>query len=141
MRVVFLEPGKEAYVGEVGSSLKEMQEAVGGLIDPISGFSDMDLCIIGNEEAKLAEDWRVCRALRDPEGNIYDILAGKAFVCAFDDENFVGLTDEQIQAVVKQYQYPEHILITSSGFVALPYSEPEADLDEDFEEEFEMEFE
>lgn len=48
MRVVFLEPGKEAYIGEIDSSLEAMQAAVDGYIEPIYGFEDVNLCIIGN---------------------------------------------------------------------------------------------
>ena len=136
MRVVFLEPGKEAYVDEIDSSLKAMQAAVGGYIEPIYGFpEDENLCIVGNEAAKMEENWRVSRVLRDEAGNIYDVLAGRAFVCAVDDENFIGLNDDQIQTVMASYRYPEHVLMISSGLVALPYPEPEIDA------EFEMEFE
>lgn len=135
MRVVFLEPGKEAYIGEIDSSLEAMQAAVDGYIEPIYGFEDVNLCIIGNEEAKMVEDWRVSRALRDEDGNIYDVLAGKAFVCAIDGENFVGLNDDQVQMAMACYRYPEHVLMTSSGLVALPY--PETTMDVEFEMDFE----
>ena len=105
------------------------------ILSQSTAFRDENLCIIGNEEAKVEEDWRVSRALRDEAGNIYDVLAGRAFVCAVDDENFIGLNDDQIQTIMASYRYPEHVLMTSSGLVALPYPEPEIDA------EFEMGFE
>ena len=38
------------------------------------------------------------RALRDEEGEIYDIIAGTFFICGAppDNEKFTSLTDEQV---------------------------------------------
>lgn len=123
MRVVFLEPDREAYVGEIGTDLKDMQEAVGGYIEPIYAFESDSMCIIGNEEAKLVPDWKVSRALKMPDGQVYDTIAGKAFVCAIDGEEFVGLSDEQVECAIRQYKYPEYLIATQDGYTAISYRE------------------
>ena len=54
--------------------------------------------MICNDEGKLL-GLPLNRALRDEEGEIYDVIAGSFFVCGAppDSENFTSLTDEQVQ--------------------------------------------
>ncbi len=127
MRVVFLEPGKEAYVDEIDSSLEAMEEAVGGFIEPCYGFTkDEGLCIIGSEDAKKRDDWKITRVLCDDDGAIYDIVAGRAFVCAMDDDGkFSGLNDDQIETVMSYYRYPETLHIMPSGILIRTHLESE----------------
>lgn len=123
MRVVLLEPEKEARVITIDGSLRGMQQTVGGNIEVIYACNDPNMCIIGHEEAKFEEDWKPTRALKTEDGQIYDLLAGKAFICAIDGENFVGLSDEQVISAMQQYKHPEMIVRTDFGYAAIPHRE------------------
>ena len=50
MTVVYVEPHKAPYIAEIEHTLEAEQKAVGGLIEPIYLG---DVCLVGNEEAKL----------------------------------------------------------------------------------------
>lgn len=51
-RVVYVEPGKPAREMMLGKDLKDLQQAVGGLIELIYAHDDRTI-IVGNDEAKL----------------------------------------------------------------------------------------
>ena len=77
MKVLFIEPGKPPRPAIIPQTLAAMQKAVGGLIQAVYPFDD-PVALICNEEAKL-EGLPLNRALRDEDGNIYDIIAGTFF--------------------------------------------------------------
>ena len=53
IRVVYLEPGKLARITEIGTSLEELQQAVGGgFIEPFYPFEEQ-VCIVCNDEGKI----------------------------------------------------------------------------------------
>lgn len=103
MRIVYVEPNKKPYVAEVEHTLEAEQKAVGdGLIEPI--YNDDDTCCIGNEEAKL----------RGMPGNRHyndcgSILAGPFFVCGLTEDDFRGLTDEEVTKYMDRFAEPEEI--------------------------------
>lgn len=123
LRVVALKPGKEAYETEIGNTLEDSQKFVGGYIECVYPFDSPYMVLVCNEEAKLQENWRVCRALKNEDGEIVDLLAGDAFVCGADNGNFVSLTDQQVDAIQKKFGYPEKIYRTLNGYMAVPYRE------------------
>ena len=53
IKVVVLEPGKEARIAEIDNSLESMQSFVGGYIEPFYPVAEEDVCIIVNEEGKI----------------------------------------------------------------------------------------
>lgn len=79
MRILLVEPGKKPVLKEIDSSLKSMQEAVGGTIQALYPFKE-PVALICNDEGKLL-DLPLNRALRDENGQIYDIVAGTFFLC------------------------------------------------------------
>ena len=104
MKVVMVEPGKPAYITEIGSDLKSMQKVVGGYIEAIDWLGDA--VIIGNEEAKLM----------GMEGNRRfgsQIIAGPFFICGQceteDGADFCSLPDELCDKYVRQFAVPESI--------------------------------
>ncbi|MBO6302100.1 MAG: DUF3846 domain-containing protein [Ruminiclostridium sp.] len=104
MKVVMVEPGKPAYITEIGSDLESMQSAVCGNIEAIYFLNDA--LIVANEEAKLI----------GMEGNrrfAEDIIAGPFFICGecvIDGEHdFDSLPDELCDKYVKQFAVPENI--------------------------------
>ena len=104
MKVVMVEPNKPAYITEIGSDLASMQEAVGGLIEPIYFLGDAIL--VGNEEAKLI----------GLDGNRRfgnNIVAGPFFICSEkmtgDGAVFCSLSDELCEKYVQHFAQPQEI--------------------------------
>ena len=121
MQVVIVEPQKEPEVREIGDSLESMQEIVGGLIEAVYPF-DGPVALICNEEGKLL-NLPLNRALRDDEGNVYDIISGTFFLCAAppDSEHFAGLSDQQAKAYMERFATPEMFLNVGGALFVLPY--------------------
>ena len=83
--------------------LDSLQNAVGGLIEPI--YSEPEgIVLVGNEEAKLIGMKGNIRI-----GNGSSIIAGPFFVCGDNGEEFVSLTDEQVKTYMDKYAEPEII--------------------------------
>lgn len=104
MKVVMVEPNKPAYITEIGSNLASMQEAVGGLIEPIYFLGDA--IMVGNEEAKLI----------GLDGNRRfgnNIVAGPFFICSekMTDNGtvFCSLSDELCEKYVQHFAQPQEI--------------------------------
>ena len=121
MQVVVVEPKKKPEVREIGDSLESMQKIVGGLIEAVYPF-DEPVALIANEEGKLL-NLPLNRALRDDEGNVYDIISGTFFVCAAppDSDHFAGLTDQQVKMYMKRFSMPEMFLSVGGDLFVLPY--------------------
>ena len=101
MTVVYVEPHKPPYIAEIEHTLEAEQKAVGGFIEPI--YMD-DVCLVGNEEAKLI----------GMEGNrrIGDgtsIIAGPFFICGLTEDDFRSLTEEEAEKYMTQFKEPEQI--------------------------------
>ena len=103
MRVVYAEPGKEAYETYIGRDLQSMQKAVGdGFIEPI--WIEDDTCIIGNDSAKL-----IGMQGNRHINNGHSVIAGPFFVCGDDGDIFTDLSDSQTQKYLQEYKVPEII--------------------------------
>ena len=72
MIVLLVEPEKYPRPVEIGTDLEDLQKAVGGYIEVTYPF-DENVGIVMNEEGKL-EGLPLNRALRDDEGQIYDVV-------------------------------------------------------------------
>ena len=121
MQVVVVEPKKKPMVQDIGSDLESMQRIVGGSIQAIYPF-DEPVALIFNEEGKLL-NLPLNRALRDDEGNVYDIISGTFFLCAAppDSEHFAGLSDQQAKAYMERFATPEMFLNVGGALFVLPY--------------------
>ncbi len=110
MKVLVVEPMQTPVVKEIDSSLESMQKIVGGYIQALFPF-EAPVALICNEEGKL-QGLPLNRALRDGNGDIYDIMCGTFFLCSAlpDEEYFSSLSDEQIKCFSKLYQHPELFL-------------------------------
>ena len=115
MRVVYVEPNRKPYVAEVEHTLEAEQKAVGdGLIEPI--YNEDGTCYVGNEESKL----------RGMPGNRHyndygSVLAGPFFVCGLTEDDFRGLTDQEVTKYMDRFAEPEEIsdeeVQADTGFV------------------------
>ena len=121
MQVIIVEPRKKPEVREIGDSLESMQEIVGGLIEAVYPF-DEPVALIANEEGKLL-NLPLNRALRDDEGNVYDIISGTFFVCAAapDSDRFADLTDQEVKTYMERFAMPEMFLNVGGDLFVLPY--------------------
>lgn len=102
MRIVYVEPHRTPYISEIEHTLDAEQKAVGGLIEPI--YNDDGTCFVGNEESKLI----------GMDGNRYlndghSIIAGPFFVCGTTEDDFRGLTDEEVVKYMTRFAEPEDI--------------------------------
>ena len=86
MKILFVEPGKEAQPAEIQGDLKEMQAIVGGRIEALYPWAD-PVALICNDEGKLLR-LPLNRALED-----YDVIAGNFFICGIEGDGFVSLSD------------------------------------------------
>ena len=110
MKVIVVEPQKKPVVQNIDPGLESMQKIVGGSIEAVYPFAD-PVALICNEEGKLL-DLPLNRALRDGDGEVYDIISGTFFLCAAppDSEHFESLTDQQVKTYMERFSIPEMFL-------------------------------
>ena len=121
MQVVIVEPKKKPIVQDIDAGLESMQKIVGGPIEAVYPF-DEPVALIANEEGRLL-NLPLNRALRDEEGNVYDIISGTFFLCAAppDSEHFESLTDQQVKTYLECFATPEMFLNVGDDLFVLPY--------------------
>ena len=116
--VLIVEPGKEPYAKEIDSGLESLQHEVGGYIEAVYPFEE-PVAIVCNEEAKL-EGLPLNRALRDDDGDIYDIVAGTFMVVGLTEDSFGSLTPELMQQFTDHFKTPEQFAKLGDKIVAIP---------------------
>lgn len=116
MKILFVEPGKEAQPAEIQGDLKEMQAIVGGQIQALYPWED-PVALICNDEGKLLS-LPLNRALED-----YDMIAGNFFICGIEGDAFVSLSDPLMIKYQKKFRYPELIGNSPMGLFAQKCSE------------------
>ena len=94
-RIFKCEPNKLGYVKEINSNLEALQNEVGGYIQCLPLFDNVVLIV--DEEGRL----------KNKEFSFYlpsygDIV-GDAFFIGTKDEDFISLTDEQIEILEKRF--------------------------------------
>lgn len=121
MKVIVVEPQKKPVVQNIDPGLESMQKIVGGSIEAVYPFAD-PVALICNEEGKLL-DLPLNRALRDGDGEVYDIISGTFFLCAAppDSEHFESLTDQQVKTYMERFSIPEMFLNVGGDLFVLPY--------------------
>ena len=90
MTIVVKEVGKRPEVREIEGTLKEMQAIVDGNIEAI--YLPDGLVMVCDEEGKI----------KDKTGNFrfgWDYIVGDVFFVGAGEEDFVSLTDEQVELV------------------------------------------
>ncbi len=119
MKVLVIEPGKRPVEKEIGGSLADMQQMVGGHIQVVYPFPE-EVALVCNEEGKL-QGLPLNRALRDVGGEVYDIISGTFFLCAApaDSENFESLTEEQLKKYSALFHSPETFLNLGGQIICL----------------------
>lgn len=120
MKVVFCEPDRFACVIEVKNDLNSLYELLDcDMIQAVYPWED-SACIICDDEGKITGK-DLCRALRDEDGDIYDVVAGAFIVAGLGEDNFDSLTDKQADFYWRKFYHPELFMWSGGTIVALPY--------------------
>lgn len=75
-----------------------------------------------NEEGKL-DGLPLNRALRDEDGDIYDIVAGNFFLAGIGEDDFIDLPDELVEQFSEQFRQPEVFVNVGGRIIAYPVAE------------------
>ena len=116
--VLVVEPGKEPYEKEIDSGLESLQHEVGGDIQAVYPFAE-PVAVICNDEGKVM-GMPLNRALRDDDGDIYDIVAGTFMVVGLTEDSFGSLTPELMQQFTDHFKTPEQFAKLGDKIVAIP---------------------
>ena len=100
MKVLVVEPQKPCRVQEI-DSLADMQRIVGGDIEAVYPFQEL-VAVVCNADGK-ALGLPMNRPLLDKDYLPYDIIRGAFFITGLGQEDFISLTDEQIQRYKSLY--------------------------------------
>lgn len=119
MTVLAVMPGKAPERMELDGSLESMQEFVGGTIQALYPFSD-PVAIVCNDDGKLI-GLEHNRALRDDDGNVYDILCGSFFICGLGEEDFASLPEDLLWKYAQRFQHPELFLRIGESLMVVPF--------------------
>ena len=108
IRVLLVEPDKAPKECRITNSLESLQMAVGGMIEALYPFED-EVAIVCNEEGKLLH-LPLNRALKNEEGEIYDIINGTFLLCGLSEDGFASLSDELLEKYRRYYADRERFL-------------------------------
>ena len=100
MKVLVVEPQKPCRVQEI-ESLADMQQLVGGDIEAVYPFQEL-VAVVCNADGK-ALGLPMNRPLLDKDYLPYDIIRGTFFIAGLGQEDFISLTDEQLQRYKSLY--------------------------------------
>lgn len=100
MRILVVEPQKPCRVQEI-ENLTDMQQLVGGDIEAVYPFQEL-VAVVCNADGK-ALGLPMNRPLLDKDYLPYDIIRGTFFIAGLGQEDFISLTDEQIQRYKSLY--------------------------------------
>ena len=106
--VIAVEPEKKPYVEEIPHTLESLQKEVGGDIQVIFPYDD-PIAIIAAESGKLM-GMPFNRALRDEDGNIYDVLVGKFLIVGLGEDNFTSIPEDLIPKYKEIFDTPEQLV-------------------------------
>ncbi len=121
MKILLVEPGKEPVLKEIDGSLKSMQEIVGGTIQALYPFEE-PVALICNDEGKLL-GLPLNRALRDENGQIYDIVAGTFFLCGAPEgsDRLESIPERLIKTYQKRFATPEIFIRTGRNLTCTSF--------------------
>lgn len=120
MTILIVEPLKEPYIKEIGTGLDAMQAEVGGLIASVYPFDD-PVALVCNDEGKI-NGMELNRALRDGNGQIYDVVAGPFIVAGLGADNFSSLSPELAEKYMEHFKTPEMFVMIDGELTAIPVS-------------------
>jgi len=88
MKILVVEPEKEAEVREIENKLEDLQKIVGGYIEVVS--LGQGVTLVCDEEGKIKG--------KQPNWDVNgDLIVGTFFLCGSKGSDFASLTEEQIK--------------------------------------------
>ena len=118
IHVLVIEPGKKPYEKDIGSDLESLQNAVGGYIQALYPY-DEPVALICDEEGKL-NGKELNRALRDEDGDIYDVIAGTFLAVGLGEDDFDSLSPELTEQFKEKFAVPETFIVMNGRLVCIP---------------------
>ena len=115
MNVLMVEPGKAPYETQIGDDLQSMQALVGGYIQAVYPF-EQPVALVCRESGKL-DGLPLNRALRDSDGDIYDIVAGNFFIVGLGQNDFTDLPHELAEQFAEQFRQAVYAFL----LISCPY--------------------
>ena len=109
IKVLVVEPMKPCETREI-SSLEDMQAIVGGHIQAVYPFGD-EVALVCNEDGKYL-DLPYNRPLTNDRGIPYDMICGTFFLAGLGAEDFVSLTEAQINKFSALY---DNMVVITAG--------------------------
>ena len=83
------------------------------------------MALIANESGKL-DGLPLNRALRNADGDIYDIVAGSFFIVGLGESDFIDLPHELAERFAEQFRQPEMFMRVDDKIVAAPMPDEQA---------------
>ena len=123
MNVLMVEPGKAPYETQIGDDLQSMQALVGGYLEAVYPF-EQPVALVCRESGKL-DGLTLNRALRDSDGDIYDIIAGTFFI-GLGESDFTDLPHELAEQFAERFRQPEMFMREGDKIVAAPMPDEQA---------------
>ena len=124
MNVLMVEPGKAPYEMQIGDDLQSMQAVVGGYIQAVYPYEE-PVALICCVSGKL-DGLPLNRALRDSDGDIYDIVAGNFFIVGLGQNDFTDLPHDLAEQFAEQFRQPEIFIHVDDKIVAAPMPDEQA---------------
>ena len=118
MDVLLVRPNMYPQPVQIGCELEDLQKAVGGYIQAVYPFEE-PVALVMDEEAKLTGK-DLNRALRDEDGDMYDIIAGDFLVVGLGEEDFSSLSPELMKQFEEHFHQPEMFVRMGRSIMALP---------------------
>ncbi len=118
MGVLLVRPNMYPQAVQIGCELEDLQKAVGGDIQAVYPYEDPVALIMDDDGKMIGKDLN--RALRDEDGNMYDIVAGDFLVVGLGEEDFCSLSPELMQKYEEQFHQPEMFVRLGRSIMAMP---------------------
>ena len=118
LSVLQIAPGHYPQQVEIDNDLKAFQQAVGGSIGASYPFDD-PVAIVYNDDGKLM-GLTLNRALRDENGEAYDVVAGTFLVVGLGEEDFASLSPELMQKYEEHFHQPESFIPLGRRMLVIP---------------------
>lgn len=118
MTVLLVKPGMFPQQIQIGCELEDLQKAVGGDIQAIYPFEE-EVALLMDEEGKL-KGYEANRALRDENGEMYDIIVGDFLVVGLGEEDFSSLTPELMKQFEEKFHQPEMFVKMGRSIMVVP---------------------
>jgi len=118
MDVLLIRPNMYPQAVQIGCELEDLQKAVGGDIQAVYPYED-PVALIMDEESKMCGK-ELNRALRDEDGNMYDIIAGDFLVVGLGEEDFSSLSPELMKKYEEHFHQPEMFVRLGRSIMAMP---------------------